>query len=239
MLVIVGSYHDRVACGLVDAWAPNAALLTCEDLSKPGWRYFLGDRAASRAVVAGRVVPESEIRGVVVRRLGVLSSELVHMAEADREYAAAEMHAFLFSWLSNLSCPVLNRPAGTSLCGPDWQPLRWMRAARCAGIDTAAVHCRVPTSRKREADPLEPGATPVEVNVVGNQCLGAPDEPHAEAAKRLAALARTLLLTVRFLPKRSVPCFHSASTLPDLTDGDIARAVHECIVGPHGGVRAA
>ncbi len=233
MLVIVGSEHDPVASDLVAAWAPHAALLVCQDLSTPGWRYFLGDRAASKAVVGGHIVPESDIHGVVVRRLGVLASELVHFTPADRDYAAAEMNAFLFSWLSSLSCPVWNRPAGTSLCGPDWQPLQWMRAASRAGIDTESIHCRIPASRSRDVDSAASSAEPIEVNVAGARCFGAPDERYANAAKRLAALAGTPLLSVRFQPGRPAPCFHSASTLPDLADNDLALAVHDHFLGYH------
>jgi hypothetical protein len=231
VLLIVGSRYDQVARDLAMAWAPHAALLTCEDLSSPGWRYYLTDRAGSRAVVAGDIVPESEIHGVVVRRLAVLANELVHIAAADREYAAVEMHAFLFSWLSNLSCPVLNPPSGTSLCGPDWRPLQWIRAARRAGLDTETVRCLVPAPRTREAHTLDPAASPIEVHLVGEQCFGAPDERYAAGAKRLAALAKTPLLTVRFHPHRSAPCFHSASALPDLRSDDIAQAVHAQFAG--------
>lgn len=227
MLVIVGSHHDRVARDLVAAWGPDAALLTCEDLSTRGWRYHLCDRAASRAVVAGHVLPESAIDGVVVRRLAILPDELGHVAVADRAYAAAEMHAFLFSWLSSLTCPVLNRPAGTSLCGPDWRPLQWVHMARLAGLDTDVVHCRVPAPRRRVAEAHVTTSAPWQVNVVGQQCLGAPDVRYEAAAKRLAAFTRTALLTVRFHAERSGPCFHSASPLPDMSDARLAQAVRD------------
>jgi hypothetical protein len=227
MLVIVGSHHDRVARDLVAAWAPNAKLLTCEDLSTRGWRYHLRDRAASRAVVAGHVLPESAIDGVVVRRMAILPDELVPFAVADRAYAAAEMHAFLFSWLTSLACPVLNRPAGNSLCGPDWRPLQWMHMARLAGLDTDVVHCRVPAARRGEVEERAVTKAPWEVNVVGHRCLGALDVRYEAAAKRLAALAGTPLLTVRFHAERSAPCFHSASPLPDLSNAELAQAVRD------------
>lgn len=105
---MVGIRHDRAARDIVDEWAAHdAALLSCEDFSTAGWRHRLGDRRASRAVVSGAVVPESDIHGVLVRRQWILDLELAHIEESDREYVAAEMNAFLVSWLTNLACPVL------------------------------------------------------------------------------------------------------------------------------------
>jgi hypothetical protein len=227
MLVIVGSRHDQAACDIVTRWAPHEAeLLTCEDLSTPGWRHRLFDRSASRAVVGGHVVREGDIRGVLVRRPWILEQELTHVSASDREYAAAEMNAFLLSWLESLPCRVLNRPIGTSLCGPNWRPLQWARAAAGAGLAIEATRWRVPASRRRQP-PVAVGAaeTPIDVTVVGDQCLGAPDDLYAEGAKRLAAIAHVGLLSVRFVSAERSPVFVSASAMPSLKDEEVAQAV--------------
>jgi hypothetical protein len=118
VLVVVGSRHDPDACEIVQQWERwGAALLSCEDLSASGWRYSPSDRAASRAVVSGQVIPDTAIRGVLVRRPWVLQQELTSIAPADREFVAAEMSAFL---ADAVPCRV-NRPLAPR-CGLNWQP---------------------------------------------------------------------------------------------------------------------
>jgi hypothetical protein len=145
VLVVVGSRHDPGAREIVKQWENSgAALLSCEDLSSPGWRYCPTDRRASRAVIGKRVVPDKDIRGVLVRRPQVVQQELPYIAAADREFVAAEMTAFLLAWLSHLPCPVLNRPRGTSLCGPNWRPEQWTHAAAMIGIPVEPVRRQIP-----------------------------------------------------------------------------------------------
>jgi hypothetical protein len=227
VLVIVGSRHDSAACDLVARWARHgAALLTCEDLSVPGWRHLPFDRSASRAVVSGHVVREGEIRGVLVRRPWIIEQELTHIGGPDREYVAAEMNAFLLSWLAGLPCRVLNRPHGTSLCGPNWRPLQWVRAAACAGIAVEAARWRVPAPRSRGPGTVPAAGVPaIEVTVVGDRCLGAPSHAFAAGAKRLAAIANAGLLAVRFRPGEQAPHFVSGTAMPSLKAAEVAEAV--------------
>ena len=107
-------------------------ILTCEDLSAPGWRHRLG--GASTAVIGGETVPAAGIRGVLIRRSHMLEWEPEHIVPGDRAYVAAEMTAFLRSWLSGLGCPVLNRPAPTCLSGPGWCREQWVQTAARLGI---------------------------------------------------------------------------------------------------------
>ena len=227
MLVIVGSRHDPAARDLVARWTGHgAALLTCEDLSAPGWRHLPFDRGASWAVVSGQVVREGEIRGVLVRRPWIIEQELTHIDGPDREYVAAEMNAFLLSWLAGLPCHVLNRPSGISLCGPNWRPLQWASAAARAGIAVEAGRWRVPAPRSRAAGKVPAPADPaIEVTVVGERCLGAPSHAFAAGARRLAAIARVDLLAVRFGPGAEAPRFVSASAMPSLKTAEVAEAV--------------
>jgi hypothetical protein len=230
--VVYPACPQEAAVTSVSAPGHGAAVLACEDLSRAGWQHRLSDPSSSQAVVAGSVVSVREIRGVLVRRPWIMELELAHIATADREYVAAEMNAFLLAWLSSLPCPVLNRPSGTCLCGPDWRPLQWARAAARAGLDTDAAHCRVP-------GPSEPGrraaqkssAVPIEVSVVGKRCFGAPDERYASGAKRLAILADTPLLTVRFHARKHGPRFLSATAMPDLKHVEVVGAVCDYLLG--------
>lgn len=225
--MVLGSRHDQAASDIVKRWAQyDAALLSCEDISTPGWRYRPFDRAASRAVVSGRVIPEGEIRGVLVRRPWIAEQELAHIRASDREYVAAEMNAFLRSWLGSLRCTVLNRPSGTSLCGPNWRPVQWAEAAARAGIEVETTSWRVPGWGGRRARAAR-GGEPCEVTLVGNRCLGSRDDDCAEAARRLAAAAKVGLLAVRFVSRGSGrgPSFVAASAMPNLSEPDVARAV--------------
>jgi hypothetical protein len=231
--VVVGSRHDQAASEVVEGWAPRgAALLTCEDLSTRGWRYRPFDRSGSRAVVGGRVIREGEIRGVLVRRPWIVEQELAHVRAPDREYVAAEMNAFLVSWLASLRCRVLNRPSGTSLCGPNWRPLQWAEAAARAGIPVEKTSWRVPAPRWREARAAQDGSEPlVEVTLVGERCLGAPGNAYVAASRRLAAVAKVGLLGVRFEPGEREPRFVSATAMPSLKDPRVARAVRDYLLG--------
>lgn len=230
MVVVVGSRHDQSAQELVANWArQEAALLTCEDLSSPGWQLRLPDRSRSCAVVGGHIIGEKDIRGVLVRRPWILDKELTHIVADDREYVAAEMSAFLVAWLAGLPCRVLNLPTGTSLCGPNWRPLQWMQAAAAVGIAVPTARLHVPAPRMRKRTPKKTVA-PVEVTVVGEQCFGAPDKAYAAAARRLAEQANVGLLSVRFAGRRKAPMFVAATSMPSLKDPEIAQAVCEFLL---------
>lgn len=232
MVVVIGSRHDVAAREIVAQWAPHdAALLTCEDLSTAGWRHRLYDRSASRAVVSGQIVREDDIRGVLMRRPWIVEQELMHIANSDREYVAAEMNAFLLSWLSHLSCRVLNRPGGTCLCGPNWRPQQWAQAAASAGMVVETIHWRVPVTRKRKPRVSEARAgQPVEVTVVGERCLGAPNETCAVAAQRLAAIAGTGLLTIQLAAGKDIPHFLAANPMPSLKGAEVAKVVGDYLL---------
>ena len=69
----------------------------------------------------------------------------------DTEYAAMERQALVVSALAALSCPVANRPVGSSLAGPVHTPMHWLATAAAAGIPVRRVRV---TMDGREAPPL-------------------------------------------------------------------------------------
>ncbi len=228
MLVVVGSRHDPGAREIVKQWEnAGAALLSCEDLSSPGWRYCPTDRRASRAVIGARVVPDTDIRGVLVRRPQILQQELPYIAAADREFVATEMTAFLLAWLSHLPCRVLNRPRGTSLCGPDWRPEQWTHAASMIGIPVEPVQRHVPAAAANINDPALNEGDQVEAVVVGGRCLGDVSMDQAAAARKLAVATGVDLLTVRFAVRDGESRFVTASAMSSLADAHVAEAVRE------------
>lgn len=135
MIAVLGSEFDEAARGLVDAWAEDGAVLvSARDLCTCGWIFHATSSSDGSFVANGATNPTEALRGVIVRRPAVAAEELPWIAAEDRQYVAAEINAFLVAWLSALSCPVLNRPTATSLCGPAWSQTYWRVAAARAGI---------------------------------------------------------------------------------------------------------
>lgn len=138
MIAVLGSELDEAARGLVDAWATEGAVLvSAKDLCTRGWVFHATSPGDGSFVADGATRPTGALHGVIVRRPAVAAEELSWIAADDRQYVAAEINAFLVAWLSALSCPVLNRPTATSLCGPAWSQIYWKVAAARAGITWA------------------------------------------------------------------------------------------------------
>jgi hypothetical protein len=224
LIVVVASRHDQGARTLAASQGTDrVALLTCEDLSVPGWRHYVAAAGTSVAVIDGREVPVEEITGVVTCLPNVSELELLHIVPSDRAYVAAEMTAFLLSWLSALSCPVLNRPSPTCLSGPYWRPEQWARLASRAGMRVQPVQRRVALALD-----AEPAVTQgVTVTVIGERCLGQADAATLAGARRLARAADVELLTVRVSGPEPGAAFLGADPWPDLTSQETADALLE------------
>ncbi|BAZ27850.1 hypothetical protein NIES4074_02780 [Cylindrospermum sp. NIES-4074] len=230
MFVVVASRHDEAAQALVTNWAADgASLLTSKDLSSVGWRHYLSATQDSTAVVGEQVVRVEEITGVLTRLPCVSEQELVHIARQDRAYVAAEMNAFLISWLSGLKCPVLNRPTPTYLLGPAWRPEQWVYAAAQIGIPVRPVQRRTPVLANVSPQVLD--APPVSVTVVGKRCFGDVEAALTHHARRLADAAQVDLLTVRFSSSDSQADFVGAELWADISIPDIADAILEYLSG--------
>ena len=252
MLVVVAGRHDATARAFAERHAAvGAALLTPDDLSRPGWRFALGadgPRPDGTAVVAGRIVENGAIRGVLTRLPRVDETELPEIVPEDRAYVAAEMTAFLLAWLAALPCPVLNRPTPTCLGGPNWWTERWVHLAHRLGIPARPVrHLADPESPADDAGVVPPDAdgadrgavsatpaatdpSPVTVTVVGRRCFGTTDRRLATAARRLATAARADLLAVRF-DGSDDPRLLTATPWPDLAEPAVAEAIVAHLTG--------
>lgn len=227
MLVVVAGHDDGEARELAGRWAPwDAAVLTCDDLSTEGWRYFPDDPEGSEAMIGGRSVVVGEITGVLTRLPHVSEPELRRIAREDRAYAAAEMSAFLRSWLAGLRCPVLNRPTSTCLSAPDWRREQTAYVAAQLGIPVQPVTWRLePGSGVVEEQPSPPDVT---VTLVGARCLGrAADDALADQARRLAWATGVDLLAVRFNETEAGFELHSADPWADVSSPEIADAILE------------
>src|SRR3954471_20615590 len=107
MIVVLANRRDAGARAFVEGAAGQAQLLTARDLSEPGWchRPTGGEEIA---VIGGLSIAPREIPAVLTRISGVAAETLRHIDPAERGFVAAEMNAFLLSWLSRLECPVVN-----------------------------------------------------------------------------------------------------------------------------------
>ncbi|MCU1427290.1 MAG: hypothetical protein JWL83_1290 [Actinomycetia bacterium] len=207
MLAVLASRFDAQAVALVEAWSDHgAALCSAEDLCAPGWAFSVAQPAAGTAVIGGARADVRDLRAVLTRRPAVVAEELDFVEPDDREYAAAEINAFLVAWLSSLPCPVLNRPTPRSLSGPSWKTVQWQIAAARAGIEWAH------DAADADADV---------VVVCGDRTVGARDPRDARAAQALAQIAGVELLGARIADGRVC----AVSTNPDLSNPEVRDVV--------------
>jgi hypothetical protein len=239
VLIVVANCADSIARDLVRQWAGDGArLLTPADLSTVGWRDYAGGnrevRSPDMAVVDGTPVPVEDIRAVLTRLPAVFENEVGGIMPEDRAYVAAEMTAFLLSWLSSLRCPVLNRPSSLGLCGPTWRLERWVLTAARIGIPVRPV--------RRRPDPPgyflgEGDWDVVTLSVVGERVLGEAAPILLNRARSLAREAGAELLAVRFDGPHADARFLSADVWPDLGRTEVADAVLEYLLRSRGPAR--
>lgn len=226
MIVVLSSRFDLDARRLVERCAADGFVtLSPQDLSVRGWRHRLGDDDPGSAVVGGRIVPVRSIRAVLTRLPWIPENDLDEVAPEDRRYVAAEMTAFLVSWLSSLCIPVFNPPTTTCLLGPLWSAERWTMTASSVGLPVRGVRRCVIGGK--EATPDEGDAPRRMAVVVGTRCVGAPTPAHATYALTLARAAGTPLLSVSFA--RDDGRFVDATPWVDLDDEEVFDAVVECL----------
>jgi hypothetical protein len=237
MFVVLAYAHDVAARALVQRWraaSEQAALLTCADLTRAGWRHVAGQAEAGQAYIQGQLFASRTIRAVITRMPAVSEAELAHVHEDDRRYAAAEIQAFLVAWLASLECPILNRPSPCNLCGPCWSVAEWVHRARRLGVAARPVRHRAvftadpPVNGERRVD-----ADAILVDVVGDRAfLDGGREPAAseavlvEAATSLTRDAGVELLRVYFeRGSEQAPVFLEAGLWIDVTAERVAEAV--------------
>jgi hypothetical protein len=190
-----------------------------------GWHHYLGAAGISTAVISGRVVATEKITGVLTRLPCIDERELTHIEPADRAYVAAEMTAFLASWLAGLACPVLNRLTPACLMGPSWRLEQWIYAAAQLGITASPVRRRAALGGALSTEPPRRHAATIMVG--GDRCFGEVDRTLAAQAQRLAAAASVGLLAVHFSGPESGASLPNADLWPDISSAAIADAIRE------------
>lgn len=211
MLIIVGSALLAEPWILAEHWhEKDVRALTPADLSKPGWRYRPWCPDDTTIVVDGVELPEKIVAGVVTTLPCVSRHDLPHILEHDRDYVAAEMTAFLLAWLSELRCPVIERPSPSSLTGSGLRDWQWIALARGLGIRASA-----PNTGERD--------NIVDVTVLAGHAIGAPTPVHARAAERLADSAARNLVTLTFA--RGTPELIAVKHVPAVDSAAVAQAL--------------
>lgn len=227
MLVILAGSHDYAARTLLARWADrNVALLTCEDLSKAGWRHYLDPNQESTAVISGKVVKKGDIDGVLTRLPFVPEDELTAISPEDRPFVTSEMHAFLVSWLSSLRCPVLNPPTPACLCGPNWRLEEWLHTAAKLGIPVSSTNNRTDRASQDVPSSVNQHHT-VSLTIVGDHSIGSVAESLKIQARELADEANVDLLRVSFTGRERGSPLASADLWVDVADPVISAAILE------------
>lgn len=194
MFVILAGARDSAAQAL--ASRAHMSVLTPRDLSLGGWYCRFGSQEPGNAVLGGEIFPTQSICGVVTRLPWISPADLGHVAEDDRHYVAAEMHAFLFAWLSKLRCPLLNRPTPHCLSGPAWRNEHWIHTAARLEIPVRpARRSAVPGVRFQPALPTGPIRT---VTVVGGKCAGDRSTALERYTLALAAASGCAMLSANY-----------------------------------------
>ena len=180
-------------------------------------------------MIGAKLIPVSDITGVLIRWPGVFADELTQIVPEDRNYVASEMMAFLVSWFLSLRCPVINRPTPVNLTGPSWRTEQWTNVAGKLGIPARTAYRRV--ARDPNSAPANNGHIEhTSVIVVGKQCFGASDGTLRNQARSLAAAAGTSLLEVTFEIDENRWLFTRANLVPEF-DSEICEAVLELLTG--------
>jgi hypothetical protein len=195
---------------LAECWAHrDVVVVTPADLSRPGWRLRCGRPSDARAAIGGREFRGEDVDAAVSMLPAVSVYDMPHVAERDREYVANEMSAFLLAWLTQLKCPVVDRPTPSSLSGCGRLPAHWVALARRAGVPGAATW----------TDP------PIEVTVVGGRAVDQGQvSALSAAAEAVVQEADRSLVTLQFAAGGE-PMLVGAAARPEAGSPVVAKAL--------------
>lgn len=164
----------------------------------------------------------------VVNRMAVVPGAIAERAaNADRQYATDELHAFFLGWLASLECPVLNPPSPECLSGPWHSDIVCRAMASEAGLGPDGLRLRIEDEPPMaESQPVPASAT--RHFVLDSRLIG----PLVSARTRDALIQFAQLWGGRLLQVDTVSmgdrrAIHSATSLVDFRSGGplLARAV--------------
>jgi hypothetical protein len=206
--LVLAHAGDRTARELTERWPAATRLVTPAEVCAEGWVLELDGSPEG---------PPSAVDGVLTRLGGIGPEDLGGVHAADRDYAAAELGAFLLAWLDACSVPVLNRPEPGCLNGPAWSSTRWAMVAHGEGLRVNPL--RLGSALRPSGSPEDAAAGPgVQVTIVGDRVVGDVHPDLAAGAVRLARSAGTPLLELTFDGGDAGSRFVGASPCPALIE---------------------
>jgi len=207
-IVILARAGHAPARALAAAWPGGAATLaTPGDFLRAAWRWRLRPTGAITAQGPAWLTAPA---GVLCLLEAVTAADLPIIAPEDREYAAAELSAFLSAWLYTLPCRRLNPPSLTALNG-ERHALLWRAHAQEAGLQTLPLEAADPEAAY--APPAVPATT---ITAIAGTILGGTAKTQA-AILRLAGRAGLPMLQATFCETPRGLALHSATAQPDLS----------------------
>jgi len=224
MILLLASQFDQQASRLAGFWAKHeACVMTARDLSQEGWVFSPDGADQWIGKIGDRTFGPSDLAGVLNCVPEVSEQELGHIVAEDRAYVAAEMNAFLLSWQSQLSCPIVNRPTPGCLCGPAWRLERWILTAAALGIPVNSVQR---SSRRTESIAAETLEETRSVTVIGDVVMA--DDSEIERWARLLARAARVTVATFYFGSTSQPNLAGVSPRANLDDHAVQDALLQC-----------
>ena len=142
--------------------APENALLVSIDelLLAPGWDH--DPESGTRITLGSGTVLENDRIAAVLNRIRMVEPpQFARSTPRDREYAQAEFHALVLSWLEQLGDRVVNRPQAACLHGYQYTPLQDRMWFSSHGLPTAEFqlvsNARRIVGKDKEVYPFAPG----------------------------------------------------------------------------------
>jgi hypothetical protein len=253
-----------VAAALAERYgAGRVARITAGDLVRCRWRHGVAPDGTVHGLVGlpnGAEIDGGRVRGVLDRVLALPPlPRFARSSPKDRDYAAAEFHALLASWLQGFGSRLVN-PAGAfaALAGP--RPRRaWMLDAAAHGLpvpwDVRATAARLlPAELAPRASAMNPATNPAtnpappgqpadhdplagsgpslgRVLVAGDFVGGSLAGPFGEACRRLSLSAGYRLAAFAFASLEDRPVLAEVETVPALGGAAEVEAVVRLLAG--------
>lgn len=249
-ILVLAHAHDEGAAAVARAVATlrggeAVVRLAPEVLGLAHWshRVDTAGRASTQLTTpSGARLDSAPTLAVLNRVQYVPAPRFARAVRRDREYAAAELHALVTSWLAGLGRRVVN-PIGDRAWGPGpGTPRGWLVLARSCGLPVARSAVATTGALLRAAGPTEvvrprapwPGglSAPMPVNlgprgdngvasllrvlVAGDEVLGEVPARVADGCRELARRSCCSLLELRFVAGGSGPALVGADTVPPL-----------------------
>jgi hypothetical protein len=215
VIVVLADAGDAAAAAFADA--AGGLVITPRDLSARGWRWTTA-RGLERAVAGGETIEPGAIAAILTRLPWVTDGQLAHVHSEDRRYVAAELTAFLATWLREFRRVLINPPAGTTLCGPGLSRAGWLAAAARAGVPVAPV---------RWGPAAAVPAAGAAVQTVGARAVRAPSVAAARLGERLASAVGGAAALRVHVTGEGAPRFVAADPWVDLEDRAVSAALLE------------